>query len=662
MSTHLTDQQLNAYLHQTLSDAQRKTLDAHLNNCPACRARFSEMNGVQQRVQRELAAELKTVNVPLSLTFASTTGRRPQTVNMAWVWRQSGRVLVGLIALAIVALVAASLLGTLHQAAIKPMPTPSSSRVVSTSGYVGGWTLYSEGNVQDYEVGLDYEVNHNGKASGYISSTVSNPQGFGTLVQTAPPERYLGKRVRLSGYVKTDQIDGWAGLWMRIDDPQGAPLSFDNMFNRQIRGTTDWQKYSVVLDVPANSINLVFGVMLVGSGRVWIDDVQLEIVGDDVATTASTEEMSAAATTSTPAPENTPSPLDLAALAQPTNLSFETGTAGWSVAGDTQSYEIGVDSTVTFDGQNSGFIAWDVSQPIGLAKLVQSIQAEPYRTKRVRISAQVKSDPISQWQARYFVAAYAASGEELLSDTRLMHGATWQKYESVFDVPDTATRIEYGIALEGQGRAWLDDVQVEEVGQGVSPTTYVGFSNLQPQLPKGVDLDGTLSNLDVFSSAPEKYQIGFDSTVAHSGRSSAYIKSIAPVKASDFGQWYFGTEIGSRGKHMRLSAYIKAKDVEGWAGLWMQVRGQSDKLLSFDDMRDRAIQGTSDWQKYEVVLDVPDDSVAYSYGITMYGPGEVWLDDVQVEDVGTDVPTTGHYAAQPLNLDFENNGQAPPTP
>lgn len=69
MNTHLTDQQLNAYLHQTLSDEQRETLDAHLTNCPACRAHLSDMSVLQQRLQRELAAELNAVNAPSSLTF-----------------------------------------------------------------------------------------------------------------------------------------------------------------------------------------------------------------------------------------------------------------------------------------------------------------------------------------------------------------------------------------------------------------------------------------------------------------------------------------------------------------------------------------------------------------------------------------------------------------
>lgn len=69
MNAHLTDQQLHAYLHQTLTDAERETLDVHLTSCPTCRARLSELDILQQWVRRELATELRAVNVPLSLTF-----------------------------------------------------------------------------------------------------------------------------------------------------------------------------------------------------------------------------------------------------------------------------------------------------------------------------------------------------------------------------------------------------------------------------------------------------------------------------------------------------------------------------------------------------------------------------------------------------------------
>ncbi|MBI5564090.1 MAG: hypothetical protein HY870_04280 [Chloroflexi bacterium] len=566
------------------------------------------------------------------------------------------RVFGGLAALVVMAVVVTGVILAVRQPTTSPVVNPSSSRVVSTTGYVDGWYTYG-GDTKDYEVGLDAGIVHSGKASGYIKSKVSNPKDFGNLMQMMLPDLYAGKRLHLSAYLKTEQVEGRAGLWMRVDGPQGSMTSIDNMVNRPIRGTTDWQKYDVVLDVPADSANIAFGVLLNSSGQVWIDDVQFEVVGTDVATTAVTEEMMAAEVTPEPTPrptlESTPSPADLTALAQPTNSSFETDTTGWTLMGDVQDYVSGVDSTVTFDGQGSGILAWDTSKPIGLAKLVQSIKAKPYRTQRARISAWVKSDQISERRAYFFATVDSTNSELPLSSSCLMSSVTWQKCELVLDVPDTATRIDYGISLDGQGRAWLDDVQVEIVGKDIQVTAYLGQPDLGQIRVQGIDLDGNMPDWGIYGGRPQAYEMGFDDTVAHTGQSSAYIKSTTSIAATDFGTLSTGVAAGYRGKRVRLSAYIKANNVKAWAGLWMRVDGPSGKIYSLDNMEDRSIQGNSDWQKYEVVLDVPDDSTFVAYGVLLSGEGEVWFDDVQLEVVGDDVPVTDLYHRQPLNLDFE---------
>jgi hypothetical protein len=142
-------------------------------------------------------------------------------------------------------------------------------------------------NPDDYVIDIDDTVAHTGKASGHIKSQDSaNGLGFASLVQNIVENSYLGKRVRLSGYVKTDQVKGSAGLWMRVDGPNQV-MSIDNMHDRSILGTTDWQQYYIVLDVPSDSTGIAFGALLEGTGEVWIDDLQLEVVGTDMPTTNS---------------------------------------------------------------------------------------------------------------------------------------------------------------------------------------------------------------------------------------------------------------------------------------------------------------------------------------------------------------------------------------
>jgi hypothetical protein len=101
-----------------------------------------------------------------------------------------------------------------------------------------GW--FSGGSYSDdYDYGVDREKAYEGHASGYIYSR-QNPRGFGALMQTFKANRYLGKRLRLSSYIKTLNVVHWAGMWMRVDGPDSEVLGLDNMQNRPIRGSVEW--------------------------------------------------------------------------------------------------------------------------------------------------------------------------------------------------------------------------------------------------------------------------------------------------------------------------------------------------------------------------------------------------------------------------------------
>ena len=139
------------------------------------------------------------------------------------------------------------------------------------------------GTREDYEIGVDRTVFHGGKGSGFIKSTAADPK-FGTLVQAFKADAYRGKRLRLSGHVKTDGANDGAGLWMRVDSDDHT-VSFDNMEKRSIKGNADWKKYDIVLDVPESSVYITFGALLIGKGQMWVDDLEFEVVGKDVAST-----------------------------------------------------------------------------------------------------------------------------------------------------------------------------------------------------------------------------------------------------------------------------------------------------------------------------------------------------------------------------------------
>lgn len=138
-----------------------------------------------------------------------------------------------------------------------------------------GW--FSAGsNPEAYEFTLDTQTFHSGSASGFLKSIKEKPAGFGTLMQEFVADAYKGKRMKFSAFVKSEDVKGWAGLWMRVEGAGHDVLGFDNMKNRTITGSINWKEYEIVLDVPQDSKIIAFGILLSGAGSVWIDEVTFE--------------------------------------------------------------------------------------------------------------------------------------------------------------------------------------------------------------------------------------------------------------------------------------------------------------------------------------------------------------------------------------------------
>ena len=153
---------------------------------------------------------------------------------------------------------------------------------IAEQGEIKGW--FKAGNDPGgYSIG---RVKAAGGLAAYIKSEDPEADKFGTLMQSFSPNKYKGKRVRLSARVKSVGIKEWAGMWMRVDANKKS-VAFDNMMDRPITGTSDWQEYSIVLDVPVQSDGIFIGLILHGEGEAYWDDVKFETVGLDVPLTRS---------------------------------------------------------------------------------------------------------------------------------------------------------------------------------------------------------------------------------------------------------------------------------------------------------------------------------------------------------------------------------------
>jgi hypothetical protein len=106
---------------------------------------------------------------------------------------------------------------------------------------------------------------------------------FGTMAYKIPA-KYEGETIRLEGYMKLENVTaGFAGLLLRLNG-QGKVLAFDNMQRQNIRGTTDWIKYSIELPYHEDAENIFVAGLLTGKGKAWFDHFQVFIDNADIQT------------------------------------------------------------------------------------------------------------------------------------------------------------------------------------------------------------------------------------------------------------------------------------------------------------------------------------------------------------------------------------------
>lgn len=149
-----------------------------------------------------------------------------------------------------------------------------------------GWQAVTDGS-GEYTVTSDGSRRDGGQgfAGATIKANVAEPRGSALLAQSIRADAYRGKRIRLSGFLKTIGVnEGTAVLFMRVDG-DGIVQTSDYMQNRPMMLTTDWEKRDVVLDVPNDAIGITYGFMLGGTGQAWLDEVAIDVVGDDVPVT-----------------------------------------------------------------------------------------------------------------------------------------------------------------------------------------------------------------------------------------------------------------------------------------------------------------------------------------------------------------------------------------
>jgi erythromycin esterase-like protein len=323
---------------------------------------------------------------------------------------------------------------------------------------------------------------------------------FGVATAKFPVEAAVGKRIRYSGYIKTENLSGgYAGLWWRVDGASGM-LAFDNMQNRGARGTSDWKRYEIELPVGADARNINFGVIQTGEGNAWFDSLAIEIDGARYTDTSMFD------------------------------LDFESATPkGFATNGN--GFLIDLDRSSFHSGQQSLSIKHSPSPPspnnFGLA--TGSFPVTEAAGKRVRFSGYIKTQGVTQGYAGLWWRVDGASGALAFDNmsTRGVTGTTdWQRYEIELPVSAEATNINFGVLFPGSGTAWFDSLAIELDGV---PYKAAGDLDLDFESPLLDNVAGvrTPANPKLgFHAGGKGYQADLVADVFHTGKQSLRLKYV----------------------------------------------------------------------------------------------------------------------------------------
>jgi erythromycin esterase len=180
-----------------------------------------------------------------------------------------------------------------------------------------------------------------------------------------------------------------------------------------------------------------------------------------------------------------------ALLNEPANLDFEEGQLGrppasWFTGRPQGAFDDVIATLRDFDfhltttgdqpyqGERSAMIARPPGRHYGetLGLLGQRIEATPYRGKRVRFRAAVRTDVSGAGNQAYLwmhvTKKWAFPPSTAFRDDmadRPITNPEWREYVIVGEVPEDAEMIDYGMALVGDGRTWIDAVSIEVVDE-----------------------------------------------------------------------------------------------------------------------------------------------------------------------------------------------------
>ena len=141
--------------------------------------------------------------------------------------------------------------------------------------YPSSWAVKE---VNNYAYSIDSAIYYEGtKALKLYTTFASDTNKYISFSQTISWNTKSAQKISITAYIKTDSLDGFAGLWCTRKDKKGNAIGYDNslMQNIRVTGSTEWKMYSLIILADSNVHSLTFGGYLKNNGKAWFDNIHM---------------------------------------------------------------------------------------------------------------------------------------------------------------------------------------------------------------------------------------------------------------------------------------------------------------------------------------------------------------------------------------------------
>jgi RNA polymerase sigma-70 factor (ECF subfamily) len=246
---------------------------------------------------------------------------------------------------------------------------------------------------------------------------------------------------------------------LKDDDWQ---TTFQVMHDRPIR-SKEWQHYDIVGDVADDATLINLGLVLVGSGKAWLDDASFEIIGAEVPIKGQEQDK----------PKAQAASADKTAANILLNPGIEDGDkspAEWSQGAEVDGVEYVWDKNAAQKGKASLCLNKTVKRYFPIAQWFQIVERKTDRPS-LQVSAQVKAERVTK--AIIDVIFLDENGKTISHEWAAYIGAKeaqdppathdWKEYLGKVKIPERARRLQIGLQIYGPGKVWFDEIRAEYV-------------------------------------------------------------------------------------------------------------------------------------------------------------------------------------------------------